>query len=64
MITVIRNEPTLITVDDQSGDGTLVSSTSVNLPAPGFIELLADGDGAPSERIQVQLTLTLALEDE
>jgi len=51
IVSVVPLEPTTITVDDQTGDGTVVTVTSVDLPGPGFIELLADDGGEPGERI-------------
>jgi hypothetical protein len=64
VVTVIALEPTVITVEDQSGDGTLVRIPSVELPAPGFIELLADADGVPGERIAITGLRVEGLSDE
>ena len=39
--------PASITADAQDSDGTSVTVASVTLPAPGFVAVHADNDGAP-----------------
>jgi hypothetical protein len=51
VISVIPLEPTVITVDDQTGDGSEIVVTSVDFPAAGFVELLFDSGGVPGQRI-------------
>jgi len=53
IITVIPLEPTSITVEDQEGDGTVISILQVVLPGPGFVELLTDNNGQPGTRIHL-----------
>jgi hypothetical protein len=39
--------PAAIVAEDQTSDGTTVTVASITLPAPGFIAVHGDGDGAP-----------------
>ncbi len=39
--------PSVVQADDQDSDGTTIVVASVELPAPGFIAVHADADGAP-----------------
>ncbi|HHC07714.1 MAG TPA: hypothetical protein ENK55_03245, partial [Actinobacteria bacterium] len=39
--------PAAVEADDQEGDGTAIVVARVELPAPGFIAVHADADGAP-----------------
>ncbi len=39
--------PATITADDQSGDGTTVTVSTITLPTDGFVVIHADNDGAP-----------------
>lgn len=53
IMTVIPLEPTSITVEDQEGDGTLLTIAEVVLPAAGFVEVLIDDGGVPGERVDL-----------
>jgi hypothetical protein len=53
IVTVVPVEPVVITVEDQSGDGSEVTIAAIELPGPGFIEVLADAGGAPGDRLAV-----------
>lgn len=53
LMQVVPVEPTSITAVSQEGDGSSITVAEVILPSPGFIEVLADADGAPGERIAI-----------
>jgi len=53
VITVLARSPGDLFVLDQESDGTSVVLDSLQLPAPGFVEILTDVDGEPGERIIV-----------
>lgn len=53
LMQVVPVEPTSVTASDQEGDGESVVVDELVLPAPGFIEILSDIDGAPGERLGV-----------
>jgi hypothetical protein len=53
LMQVVPVEPTSITATDQEGDGAAVVIAELVLPAPGFVEVLLDVDGAPGERLAV-----------
>jgi hypothetical protein len=52
-ITVILRGPTAIDVSDQESPGDTVVIDSLELPAPGFVEILSDQAGAPGSRLGV-----------
>lgn len=53
VITVLSRSPGDLFVLDQESDGTSIILDSVQFPAPGFIEILSDDDGAPGTRLAV-----------
>ncbi|MEX0826839.1 MAG: hypothetical protein WD184_08845 [Acidimicrobiia bacterium] len=53
VITVLSRSPGDLFVLDQESDGTSITLDSVQFPAPGFVEILSDDDGAPGTRLTV-----------
>jgi hypothetical protein len=53
VVTVIHVAPTVVEVEDQEGDGTVVTVASITLPSPGFVELRVDQAGSPGRVLQV-----------
>jgi len=53
VITLVRLSPAEVEVEDQEGDGTVVTVASVTLPSAGFVELRADQDGSPGRVLLV-----------
>ncbi|MEE9581789.1 MAG: hypothetical protein V3W36_02515 [Acidimicrobiia bacterium] len=64
IITVVPLEPTSITVEDQEGDGTVISILQVVLPSSGFIELLTENNGQPGTRIHLSGSQVAGTHDE
>jgi hypothetical protein len=64
IVTVVPLEPTSITVEDQEGDGTLISILQVVLPSSGFIELLTDSNGQPGTRLHLNGSRVAGTHDE
>jgi len=52
-IDVILRSPTSIRVSDQESAGDTVVIDALSLPAPGFVEILSDQNGAPGTRLGV-----------
>ena len=53
VITVVHVAPVVLEVEDQEGDGTVVTVASVVLPAAGFLELRIDQAGSPGRVLLV-----------
>ncbi len=53
VVTVVQISPTVLEVEDQEGDGTVVTVASVTLPSAGFLELRVDLDGSPGRVLLV-----------
>jgi hypothetical protein len=53
VVTVVKISPTVLEVEDQEGDGTVVTVASVTLPSGGFLELRVDQDGSPGRVVLV-----------
>lgn len=53
LVQVVPVEPSSISAIDQEGDGSSVVIAEVTLPAPGFIEVLADDGGRPGARLAI-----------
>ena len=53
VVTVVRVAPTGLVVEDQEGDGTVVTVASVTLPSAGFLELRVDQAGSPGRVLLV-----------
>ena len=53
VITVLRREPASLTVVDQEVEGDSFVVASIEMPAPGFIEILANSGGVPGTRLAV-----------
>jgi hypothetical protein len=53
VVTVVKISPTVLEVEDQEGDGTVVTVASVTLPSAGFLELRVDLDGSPGRVLLV-----------
>lgn len=58
VITVLARSPGDLFVLDQESDGKSVVLDSVQLPAPGFVEILTDVDGRPGARLVVSELLS------
>jgi hypothetical protein len=54
-VTVIRREPAALVVADQDVEGGVFVISSLQVPAPGLIEILSDASGAPGNRLGVVL---------
>jgi hypothetical protein len=53
VITVLSRSPGDLFVLNQESDGTSITLDSVQFPAPGFVEILSDDNGAPGTRLTV-----------
>ncbi|MBN2113144.1 MAG: hypothetical protein JW785_03350 [Acidimicrobiia bacterium] len=53
VVTLVRLSPAEVEVEDQEGDGTVVTVASVTLPSAGFLELRADEGGSPGRVLLV-----------
>jgi hypothetical protein len=53
VVTVVHVTPVVLEVEDQEGDGTVVTVASVTLPAAGFLELRIDQAGSPGRVLLV-----------
>ena len=53
VVTVVQISPTVLEVEDQEGDGTVVTVASVTLPSAGFLELRVDLGGSPGRVLLV-----------
>ncbi len=53
LITVLRREPTALTVADQAVEGDSFVIAHVEMPALGFIEILSNSGGVPGLRLAV-----------
>lgn len=53
VVTVVHVAPVVLEVEDQEGDGTVVTVASVTLPAAGFLELRIDQAGSPGRVLLV-----------
>lgn len=53
VVTVVHVAPVVLEVEDQEGDGTVVTVASVSLPAAGFLELRIDQAGSPGRVLMV-----------
>jgi hypothetical protein len=51
VVAVVPLDPASVSVEDQEGDGTVVTIAEVVLPSPGFVLLFADDLGTPGEEI-------------
>jgi hypothetical protein len=61
VITVLARSPGDLFVLDQESDGQSVVLDSVQLPAPGFVEVLTDVDGGPGARLVVSELLSAGI---
>jgi hypothetical protein len=52
-LTVPARAPAAVDVSDQTLDGATVIIDRVDLPFPGFVEILSDDDGSPGSRLGV-----------
>lgn len=53
VVTVVHLAPAVLELEDQEGDGTVVTVASVTLPAAGFLELRVDQGGSPGRVLLV-----------
>lgn len=51
VVTVVPLDPGSVSIEDQEGDGTVVTVAEAALPAPGFVLLFADEVGSPGEEL-------------
>ena len=53
VVTVVKVSPAVLEVENQEGDGTVVTVASVTLPSAGFLELRLDQGGSPGRVLLV-----------
>jgi hypothetical protein len=53
VVTVVKVSPAVLEVEDQEGDGTVVTVASVTLPSAGYLELRVDQGGSPGRVLLV-----------